>query len=117
MGLRAYLALSGLIFAVSCGGVSAEGIPYRRNVTLKVGETVVLKGVRGDCGAPPPSWSQLSSSLPPTALGRFSDGGPGEVSSKSCKGTTPARAVRFTATQKGSETLLIFEDKVSVTVQ
>lgn len=117
MNFRFILLLSSLIFAMWCGGASAEGIPYRRHVTLKVGEAVVLKGVRGDCGAPAPSWSRLSPHLPPTTLGRFSDGGPGEVSSKSCKGMTPARAVRFTATQKGSETLLIFEDTVSVTVE
>ncbi len=109
--------LLSLASVAMCTSAIAQAIPYRNNVTLKVGQTAVLKGVRGECGSAPPAWNQLRSGLPPTALGRFSDGGLGTVNSNTCKGTTPARAVRFTATKTGSESLVIYQDAVSITVE
>src|SRR5690606_20167309 len=40
---------------------AAKDFPYKRNVTLSVGGSTVLKGVRsGDCSDNPPSWSKVS---------------------------------------------------------
>jgi hypothetical protein len=49
-------------------------------------------------------------------LGTFSDGGVGERYSRRCNGTTPARAVRFTATTPGQEQIEMFGDTIDITV-
>ena len=105
------------LFIGSAPAAFAESIPYNANVTVKVGKTAILKGVRGNCGAAAPSWAQISGRLPASTTGRYSDGGTGTVDSSSCGGSTPARAVKFTATKKGSESLTIFNDAVSITVE
>lgn len=101
---------------LTCGSAAAQNIPYKASVTIAVGKSMVLKGVRGPCGGPAPSWDQVGAKLPKTTLGRFSDGGVGTVVSRSCNGTTAARGVRFTATAKGAESFVIFDDPISITV-
>lgn len=101
----------------------AKDIPYHRSVTLKVGQTIVLKGVRSsNCGTEAPSWQTISKKLPASKLGSYSDGGAGTVKSNHCFNTygihyVPARGVRFTAKTRGTEKLKIFLDPVSITVK
>lgn len=96
----------------------AKDFPYKRNVTLSVGSSTVLKGVRnGDCSDNPPSWSKVSLRLPKSKLGRFSDAGEGTVKSNSCGQRVGARGVRFTARTKGTERFIVFDDEISVTVK
>lgn len=110
-------ALAFLLLPVGGAGAYAAEIPYKPHVSLTVGKTAVLKGVRGQCGKAPPSWAQIKGSLPATTLGTFSDGGVGTVRSSRCGGITPARAVRFTATKAGRQNFTIFDDAFAVTVK
>jgi len=106
-----------MIFAFTLPA-DAKDFPYRRNVTLSVGGSTVLKGVRsGDCSDSAPSWSRVSRGLPKSKLGSFSDGGEGTVKSNSCGQRVGARGVRFTAKTKGTERFVIFDDTISVTVK
>ena len=96
---------------------SAGIIPYRRSVSLKVGQSIILKGVRGGCNdRRAPSFSRLNR-LPRPRTGRLSDGGAGKVRSTSCNKIVPARAIRFTATKKGKERITIYRDRISITVK
>ena len=98
--------------------VAAENFPYRRDVTLSVGKSAVLKGVRsGDCSDKAPSWSSIAKKLPKSKLGSFSDGGAGTVNSNSCGKRVGARGVKYTAKTKGSEQFVVYDDQISVTVK
>ncbi|MBX3579110.1 MAG: hypothetical protein KF723_18070 [Rhizobiaceae bacterium] len=110
----AFISASFLLFA---GPAQAADIPFNPNVKLKVGKSIILKGVRGDCGKPGPTWAQLAPKLPKSKTGSFSDGGTGMTPSGKCKGKTPARAVRFTAKTKGEERFTIYQDGFSIKVE
>jgi len=111
------------VLSILCVGSSlpalAQDFPYNRNASLQVGQSIVLKGVRSaDCSlTEAPSWKRVSSQLPQTKLGRFSDGGVGTVNSNQCKGRVAARAVRFTATHAGQEQFTILEDSFTIAVR
>lgn len=117
--MRWMLAFATATFlAIGCASADAKDIGYRKYVTLKVGQSAVLKGVRSGCEEKvAPTWNRIRSRLPKSRTGAFSDGGAGTVRSKSCKGRVPARAVRFTAKTPGTETLVIYNDGVRVTVK
>jgi hypothetical protein len=100
----------------ACSAAMAENIPYRESVTLSVGQSTIVHGARGQCGEAPPDWSAVAGRLPMVGLGTFSDGGVGERYSRRCNGTTPARAVRFTATTPGQEQIEMFGDTIDITV-
>lgn len=102
--------------AVFGGGVVASGwrpwagpadnapiIPFRPDITMKLGETRPIYAVRGDCGELPKDWTDLLPELPETRTGSLSDGGLARRHSKFCQGLTPARAIRFTASAAGTE--------------
>lgn len=118
----AALALAGSL-TLAAVAAQAKDFRYHRQVTLKVGQSVVLKGVRhANCGTEAPSWSSIARGLPASKTGSFSDGGAGTVESEFCKKTfkikaVGARGVRFTAKQRGQERLTIFKDPVSITVR
>ncbi len=115
---KTIVSMLAVMSVAAASEASAQSFPFNRNVTLKVGQSIVLKGVRGaSCGQPPGGWRSVAGQLPQTAIGRYSDGGVGTVESSFCRGTTPARGVRFTATKPGSESLVIFGDQISVNVQ
>jgi len=104
--------------AVVAASAEARDFQYNRNVTLSVGQSVVLKGVRaGDCGSKAPSWGQIERKLPKSKTGSFSNGGSGTVKSNSCGKSVAARGVRFTAKKPGSESLNIYDDRISITVK
>ncbi len=96
----------------------ADNIPYKRSVTLKVGQSIVLKGVRSrDCGDIAEPWTPIKARLPNSILGVFSNGGEGTVKSRSCRKRVAARGIKFTAKKPGKERLLIFNDPVRITVK
>ena len=97
---------------------SAADFKYKRSVTLKIGQSVILKGVRSrDCGDKAEEWGPIKNRLPKSKLGKFSDGGAGTVSSNSCGGKVGGRGIRFTADKVGKERLVIFSDAVRITVK
>lgn len=115
--------LASATIAVLAGPATAQDIKYHRSVTLSVGQSIVLKGVRNsNCGTRAPSWQSIAKKLPASRLGTYSDGGTGTVKSNHCFNTygvhyVPARGVRFTAKARGTEKLKIFQDPVSITVK
>lgn len=96
----------------------AKDMPYKRSVTLKVGQSALIKGIRHrDCGAPARAFSYYHRQLPKTKLGVYSDGGTGTTRSDRCGGRVPARGVVFTAKEPGKATLNIMGDPVTITVR
>lgn len=111
LGLATAIAVASTVSAV------AADIPYRRNVVLKVGQSVVLKGVRPKCNRTrAPRFNRLRR-LPSSRLGLLLDGGTGTVKSNRCGKVMPARAIKFRATRRGRETLSIYGDTISITVR
>lgn len=96
----------------------AKDMPYKRTVTLKVGQSALVKGVRHrDCGAPARAFSHYRPQLPKSSLGTFSDGGVGTTQSDRCGKRVPARGVIFNAKKAGKETLNVMGDPITVTVR
>jgi CubicO group peptidase (beta-lactamase class C family) len=95
----------------------AQRIPYKRYVTLSVGQSTVIHGARGACGEAPPDWEEVIRGLPLSLIGSYSDGGLGVRRSRSCGGPTPARAVKFTAEKAGSEQIVLYGDPINITVK
>ena len=95
---------------------NAPLVVYKPQVYLKVGQSKTIHAERGNCGELPRDWPDVADDLPPSALGSFSDGGLARRNSKFCKGTTPARAIVYTAAKAGIEELMIQGDFLKVTV-
>jgi len=91
-------------------------IPWRREVSLKVGEKVVIHGYRGECGMMPSETERAEFKLPKLETGTLLAGKLGVRISRQCNGATPAREVVFRAEHPGTETFIIFEDDVTVRV-
>jgi hypothetical protein len=113
---RRYLLVAPAVAAgLMTSSAFAQNIPFSPNVSVRVGQSVVLKGVRSECGQPAMAFKQLNR-IPKSSLGRLSDGGVGTTQSRACGGSTPARAIRFTAQKAGSEQLTIYDDVINITV-
>lgn len=93
---------------------SGPDIKFREKVTLSVGESVVIYGYRGDCGALPAAGDI---DLPSPKTGTLSTGRDGFRQSKRCNGKTPAVEIIFTATTPGREKFEIQGDGISVRVK
>lgn len=108
-----------LVFSVFLPlSTQAANFKYRKRVTLSVGKSIVLKGVRSyNCGRKGSSWKRIRRGLPRSRLGVFVDGGSGTTISRRCGGKVGARGVRFIAKRPGKETLTIYKDRVSITVR
>lgn len=110
------IAISAL--AISTFTTDAKDFKYYKTVTLKVGQSIVLKGVRhNNCGDKAPSWIFLAGRLPFSRTGNFSNGGVGTMNSNKCGANVGARGIKFTAKKSGVEKLKIFGDKVKITVK
>ena len=104
------------VYLASTAFVHAKDIPYNRNVHMKVGQVVVLKGVRAACDAKTaPSFGRLDK-LPKPKLGVLLDGGKGTLFSKSCQRKVPGRAIKFKAKKSGKETIRIYRDRITIRV-
>lgn len=97
---------------------SFEGIvaEYVRNVSVKVGESAVIHGARGNECGPAPSWESARLLLPEIVTGRLTDGGIGTRQSRQCGGRVPARAILFTATNAGTEQISLYGDDIVIRV-
>ncbi len=97
---------------------SYEGVvaDYVRNVSIKVGETAIIHGARGnDCG-PAPAWESAKLLLPDLVTGTLTDGGVGTRVSRQCGGRIPARAILFTAMEPGTEQISLYGDDIVIRV-
>jgi hypothetical protein len=110
-GILTLLLLFGVQYA------QAKDFTYKKHLTLKVGQSVILKGVRYRCSTTrAPSFKSLRK-LPRLKTGILMDGGIGTMQSRTCKGRVAARGIRFKATKKGKETALIYSDAFYITVK
>ena len=111
------LILAAILFLFA-SQAHAEKIPYNPKITMKVGQTVTLKGVRTQCdGKRAPSYVSISNRFPKLKIGYYKDGGKGTVMSGFCKKEVPARAVLFKATKKGRTKFKLFKDSFDITVR
>lgn len=97
---------------------SYEGIiaEYVRNVSVKVGESAIIHGARGNECGDAPSWESAKLLLPELVTGTLTDGGVGTRVSRQCGGRIPARAILFTATQPGIEQISLYGDDIVIRV-
>jgi hypothetical protein len=93
---------------------SGPEIKFRDKVTVSVGDSVVIYGYRGDCGALPAAGDI---DLPSLKTGTLSTGRDGFRDSKRCKGKTPAVEIIFTATTPGREKFELQGDGITVRVK
>ncbi len=110
MGYAAVLAVA----AVPLSAQSSKRIDYQKSVTVSVGQSVVVHGIRGDCGKLP---AKGDITLPALTTGKLSVGAAGIRRSNSCGGDTPAVQVIFTATTPGREKFEVQGDPISVRVR
>lgn len=82
---------------------SSNKIPFNPAVEMKVGQTAVIAGYRGECGKRPEGVDPNRTR--DTKLGTLSNGRWGVVRSRACNGWTPAVEIRFTAKRRGRETI------------
>ncbi len=107
--------LIALMAGISAQANSDNVIPYRENVEMKVGQSVIVNGFRGDCGKRPKNVDPKRTRA--TKLGVLSIGKWGVTKSRHCGGLTPAVEVIFTAKKKGRETFEVFHANVNVVVK
>jgi hypothetical protein len=94
-----------------------------QTVSVAVGQSAPIYAKRADtCGQPAPSFAEIQSRLPRTALGTFSDAGVVQRMSGSCQPDrravwVQARGITFTGTKPGTEVLRFFGDPVTLTVR
>lgn len=107
--------LLGMAFALTAlPAIAQSTIDYVERVNLKVGQSAIIYGYRGDCGKKPTA-SQVA--LPATNTGTLSLGKIGVTNSNRCGGRTPAFEIIFTATKPGRESFELNGDKISVRVK
>ena len=112
-----YVQSSGIFDGVSNPELRMATIRHKIFVSPKVGDSVVIHGVRGDCGQEPPSWRNLAPGFPSLKTGVLSEGRIGVRFSRACGGNTPAREVVFTAKRPGSEKITLFGDTTTIEVK
>ena len=97
----------------------ANRIAFQEKVTVKVGEQVVIHGMRGDCGKLPSKRDRKAffDANADIGIGQLIEGERGVRGSRSCGGTTPAIEVVFVATQKGRTRIEIFGDDIRLRVK
>lgn len=118
MKMKRMVLVTAIALSLGAGSAFAQNFPFNSSVVLNVGDRIILKGVRGQCDdTRAPAWNRIKSRLPKSKTGSFSNGGSGIVNSSSCGKEVPARGIRFKAKKPGSETLTIFEDRISITVK
>jgi hypothetical protein len=92
-------------------------IKFNREITLRVGESAVIHGYRGNCGRPAPSVPDTAALLPQNlAIGQLSVGTVGVRYSRQCEGVTPARRIIFTANKTGTQAVRLLGDDLTIAV-
>ena len=107
------------LLAASTAAQAADAdnpIKGQSEVTLKVGQSKVIWGWRGECGTRPKGVDPKRTRA--TKLGVLSNGKWGVFKSRSCGGWTPAVEIIYTAKKKGREVITTqFDQKIKVTVR
>ncbi len=97
--------------------LAKNSIIWRKNVTMSVGEKIVVHGKKGICGKMPPPAEEIFAKLPKNLkTGRLTTGALGLRASNSCNGLTPAREIVFEAHTQGHETFFLFGNDINVQV-
>ena len=109
------LTLATLFLATPTFADSNNKIPFHKTVELKVGQSMVVHGYRGECGKRPANVDPNRTR--DTKLGTLSNGKWGVTKSRSCGGWTPAVEIIFTARKKGRETIKVAGDAIKVRVK
>lgn len=105
---RIFTAVGG-IFVIISGfyhAAQAEDFPVRRDVALKVGDSIVLRGLRSSCGSEQSSLETV----------RTFDTGRVVVGSRRCGGRASMPQTVFFAERPGTEVITLRQDVVNVTV-
>jgi hypothetical protein len=112
-----WMATAVLAFGLSAFPFTAMAettIKYRKSVTLQVGQSIVVHGIRGECGENPDLAEIV---LPKPKTGELSLGKFGVRQSNRCNGKTPAVEVIFTAKTAGREKFEGEGDDITVRVK
>lgn len=97
-------------------GDADNPIKGHSKVSMKVGQSAVIWGWRGECGQRPKGVDRKRTRA--TKLGVLSNGKWGVFKSRTCGGWTPAVEIIFTAKKKGSEVITTqFDQKIQVVVR
>lgn len=107
--------LLGILAASPANADENNKIPTLKKVELKVGQSKIVNGFRGECGERPKGVD--TGRTRDTKLGTLSIGKWGMKKSGRCKGWTPAVEVIFKASKAGRETIDVNGDKIRVTVK
>ncbi|EKF20684.1 hypothetical protein NA2_02829 [Nitratireductor pacificus pht-3B] len=106
------MSLAGFAALLATGCTSVD-----KTVQLGVGETKHLTAYRADnCGAPAPSYANVSARLPKAKTIRYSDGGLRSRNSKQCGRQVPTRAINATGVAAGDETHR-YQDTIRIVVK
>ncbi len=108
------MALAFIILATASFADTANDIPHQKSLTLQVGQSAVIYGYRGDCGALP---GPGDVKVPALKTGKLSIGKPGQRNSRKCGGVTPAVEIIFTATAPGNDSFKLQGDPIRIKVQ
>ena len=115
MILRSLFA-SLLLASAAIAGDADNRIPSLTEVKMKVGQSKVVWGWRGECGKRPGNVDRNRTRA--TKLGVLSNGRWGVTKSRACGGWTPAVEIVYTAKKKGRETITTqFKTKIRVVVE
>ncbi len=112
--LRVALCLT-LLAAPALAADADNQIPLHRNIELKVGQSMIVHGFRGECGKRPTNVDPNRTRA--TKLGILRNGNWGVTRSRTCGGWTPAVEVIFEARKPGRETITVAGEEIRVRVR
>lgn len=106
-----------LILGFGTLSAKAGNVLYNPKIKLKVGQSIVMKGVRNrKCEkTTAPSMAALPK-LPKLKTGTIRAAGVGKAESRHCKGVVPVRIIKFHAMRPGRENVKVYGDKFSIIV-
>ncbi len=114
--IRSFLLVLLLTAAPAFAADTDNPIKGLSKVTMKVGESKVIWGWRGECGQRPKGVDRKRTRA--TKLGVLSNGKWGVFKSRTCGGWTPASEIIFTAQKKGREVIKTqFDQKITIVVR
>lgn len=97
--------------------LAKNSIVWRKNVSLTVGQKIVVHGKKGACGRMPPRVENILPRLPKNLItGKLTTGELGLRASNGCNGLTPAREIVFEAMAPGQETFFLFGNDINVQI-
>ncbi|MEM1351386.1 MAG: hypothetical protein AAGF27_03530 [Pseudomonadota bacterium] len=113
---KLFLMLPLLFAAPALANDADNPIKAQTEVSMKVGQSKVIWGWRGECGKRPDGVDPNRTRA--TELGVLSNGKWGVVKSRACGGWTPAVEIVFTAKKKGREVITTqFDQEIRIIVR